>query len=154
SEQHGPSIYAFRRDRPTLNEPFFAALYAAENCVLLEADEQKFYQYDAEDGLYHFTSEHQILRWLERRLLQASRSKEQGLNALAALRSVRHLVGVVRHLKGRVEEKNAFAGDHNLIHVANGVLDLSGEEIKLLPFSPELKSRNGIPINYVADATA
>lgn len=154
SVRHGPPIYALRPDRPTLNEPFFAALYAAENCVLFEADEQKFYQYDAKDGLYHFTSEHQILRWLERRLLQASRSRELGLDVLAALRSVRHLVGVVRHLKGQVEEKDAFAGDHNFIHVANGVLDLSGDGIKLLPFSPELKSRNGIPIKFVADATA
>jgi phage/plasmid-associated DNA primase len=154
SKLHGPPIYALRRDRPTLNEPFFAALYAAENCVLFEADEQKFYQYDAEDGLYHFTSEHQIIRQLERRLLQASRSKELGLSVLAALRSVRLLVGIVRHLKGQVEEKNAFAGDHNFIHVANGVLDLSGDEVKLLPFSPELKSRNGIPIKYIADAQA
>jgi P4 family phage/plasmid primase-like protien len=154
SKQHGPPIYAIRADRPTLNEPFFAALYAAENCVLFEADEQKFYQYDATDGLYHFTSEHQILRWLERRLLQASRCSELAMNVLAALRSVRHLAGIVRHLKGQVEEKDAFAGDHNFIHVANGVLDLSGEETKLLPFSPESKSRNGIPISYIADAKA
>ncbi len=154
SQLHGPPIYALRADRPMLNEPFFAALYAAENCVLFEADEQKFYQYDDEDGLYHFISEHQVLRWLERRLLQASRSKELGMDVLAALRSVRLLTGIVRHLKGQVEEKDAFAGDHNYIHVANGVLDLSGDEIKLLPFSPELKSRNGIPISYVADAKA
>lgn len=152
-EAHGPAIYALRADRPTLNEPFFAALYAAENCVLFEADEQKFYQYDSQDGLYHFTSEHHVLRWLEQRLLQLSRSQEE-LTALAALRSVRHLVGIVRHLKGQVEQKNAFAGDNNIIHVANGVLDLSGDEIKLLPFSPELKSRNGIPIQYVKDAKA
>ena len=151
---HGPAVYSLREDRPTLNEPFFAALYAAENCVLFEADEQKFYQYDAEDGLYHFKSEHQILRWLERRLLQASRSKELRLDVLAALRSVRHLVGIVRHLKGQVEERDAFAGHSNLIHVANGVLDLRGDEIQLLEFSPELKSRNGIPIRYVKDATA
>jgi P4 family phage/plasmid primase-like protien len=153
SKLHGTPIYALRRDRPTLNEPFFAALYAAENCVLFEADEQKFYQYDAEDGLYHFTSEHQILRWLERRLLQASRSSRE-LAVLAALRSIRYLAGIVRHLKGQVEEKHAFAGDHNFIHVVNGVLELSGDKVKLLPFSPELKSRNGIPIKYIASAKA
>jgi P4 family phage/plasmid primase-like protien len=153
SELHGPPIYWLRKDRPILNEPFFAALYAVENCVLFEADEQRFYQYDFEDGLYHFTSEHQVVRWLEQRLLRASRTWKNCV-ALAALRSVRHLVGIVRHLKGQVEEKDAFAGDSNLIHVANGVLDLSGDEIKLLPFAPELKSRNGIPIKYVAGAKA
>jgi len=150
---HGQPIYKLRRDRPTLNEPFFAALYAVENCVLFEADEQKFYQYDGRDGLYHFISEHQIIRQLERRLLLMSRRWKKCF-VLATLRSVRHLVGIVRHLKGQVEEKDAFAGDSNLIHVANGVLDLSGDEVKLLPFSPELKSRNGIPIEYVENATA
>jgi P4 family phage/plasmid primase-like protien len=150
--RYGPPIYFLRKDRPTLNEPFFAAVYAAEHYVLFEADEQKFYEYHAENGLYHFTSEHQIVRWLEQRLLQASRSTE--LTVLAALRSVRHLVGIVRHLKGQVEEKDPFHGNPNLIHVANGVLDLSGDDVKVLPFSPELKSRNGIPIQYKADATA
>jgi hypothetical protein len=150
---HGLPIYWVRKDRPTLNEPFFAALYASEHCVLFEADEQRFYTYDPKDGLYHFISEHQVVHWLEQRLLQISRTWEEYVS-LAALRSVRHLIGIVRHLKGLVEEKEAFAGDSNLIHVANGVLDLSGEEIKLLPFSPELKSRNGIPIEYFAGAQA
>ena len=58
---------------------------------------------------------------------------------LEMLRSARHLSGVVRHLKGQVEQKEPFASNLDLIHVANGVLDLSGEEIKLCPFSPELK---------------
>jgi len=133
---HGPPIYALRKDRPSLNEPFFAGLYAAEHYVLFETDEQKFYQYDDRDGLYHFISEHQIIRWLEQRLLSMSRRWTECF-VLATLRGVRHLVGIVRHLKGKVEEKDPFASNCDLIHVANGVLDLSGDDIRLLDFSPE-----------------
>jgi P4 family phage/plasmid primase-like protien len=152
-EQHGSPIQWPRKNAPALNEPYFAGLYAAEHYVLFEADEQKFYQYDDRNGLYHFTSEHQIVFWLAHRLLVLSRQHDE-MAPLEMLRSARHLSGVVRHLKGHVEEKEPFATNPDLIHVANGVLDLSGDEIKLLPFSPELKSRNGIPINYVKGATA
>jgi P4 family phage/plasmid primase-like protien len=153
ADQHGEPIQWPRKNTPALNEPYFAGVYAHEHYVLFEADEQKFYQYDGKDGLYHFTSEHQILCWLAHRLLVLSRQHDE-MAPLEMLRSARHLSGVVRHLKGQVEQKEPFASNPNLIHVANGVLDLSGDEIKLLPFLPELKSRNGIPIDYVKGVTA
>lgn len=152
-EQHGEPIQWPRKNTPALNEPYFAGLYASEHYVLFEADEQKFFQYDGRDGLYHFTSEHQILCWLAHRLLVLSRQHDE-MRQLEVLRSARHLSGVIRHLKGQVEEKEPFKSNLDLIHVRNGVLDLSGDDIKLLPFSADLKSRNGIPIRYAKGATA
>jgi putative DNA primase/helicase len=147
-ERHGIPLYQSRKDRPgILNEPFWAALYAAENHVLYEPRENRFYHYKENDGLYHPLSEHCLLSQLEERMLKAARSW-RGLAKLQLFRRARQLGGIVSHLKGRVEREDAFGANRDLIHVANGVLDLSGETIRLRPFSPDLPARNGVPIAY------
>jgi P4 family phage/plasmid primase-like protien len=152
-ERHGIPLYKSRKDRPgTLNEPFWAALYAAENHVLYEPRENRFYQYEDKDGLYHPLSEHQLLTRLEERMLKAARTWP-GFSKLQLFRGARQLGGIVSHLKGRVEREDAFGANRDLIHVANGVLDLSGETIRLLPFSPDLQACNGVPIAYDPKAT-
>jgi P4 family phage/plasmid primase-like protien len=152
-ERHGLPLHKGRRDRPgVLNEPFWAALYAAENHILYEPRENRFYRYEDSDGLYHPLSEHQLLTRLEERMLRAARSW-RGFSKLQLFRGARQLGGVISHLKGRVEREDAFGANRDLIHVANGVLDLSDETIRLLPFSPDLLARNGVPIFYDPEAT-
>jgi putative DNA primase/helicase len=153
TRQHGTPLYKGRGDRPgILNEPFWAALYAAENYVLYEPRENRFYQYKDSDGLYHPLTEHQLLNRLEERMLKAARTWPS-FKKLELFRGARQLSGVVSHLKGKVEREDAFGANRDLIHVANGVLDLSGETIQLLPFSPDLLARNGLPIAYDPEAT-
>ncbi|HET9375186.1 MAG TPA: DUF5906 domain-containing protein [Chthoniobacterales bacterium] len=132
-----------------MNEPFWAALYAVENRIIYEPRENRFYHYSDNDGLYHHVSEHHLLRQLEERLLTAARSWS-GFAKLQLFRGARQLSGIVSHLKGRVEREDAFGVNRDLIHVANGVLDLSGETIQLRPFSPDLLAR---PISYDPKAT-
>jgi P4 family phage/plasmid primase-like protien len=152
-ERHGLPLYEGGDGRPgILNEPFFAGLYAAENHVLFESRERRFYHYRETDGLYHPFSEHQLLNRLEERLLVAARSWS-GCENLELFRGARQLGVIIAHLKGRVEREDAFNANRDLIHVANGVLDLNGGTIRLRPFSSDLLSRNGIPIAYDPKAT-
>jgi P4 family phage/plasmid primase-like protien len=152
-ELHGLPFYASDNGRPgILNEPFFAGLYAAENHVLFESRERRFYSYSETDGLYHPFSENQLLNRLGERLLAAARSWP-GCENLELFRGARQLGGIIAHLKGRVEREDAFNANRDLIHVANGVLDLNDGTIRLRPFSSDLLSRNGIPIAYDPKAT-
>jgi P4 family phage/plasmid primase-like protien len=70
-----------------------------------------------------------------------------GYAPLAQLRNAKHISGVVAHFKGYAQKEEAFRNNVGLIYVSNGVLKLDGDNIELLPFSPELISRNLIPID-------
>jgi putative DNA primase/helicase len=72
----------------------------------------------------------------------------KGYGPLDALRNSRYVAGVVRYLKGMAQQESAFDNKDSVIHVANGVLKLTDDDIKLLPFSPKLYSRNLIPVSY------
>jgi P4 family phage/plasmid primase-like protien len=144
----GPHFPTPRNPAGNLNEPFWAALYRTEHDILFESNENQFYQF-ARD-IYRPRSEHAILNQIAERLREAAAASQY--ERLAELTGRRHVSGVIAHLKGQVEKVDAFVGDRNFIHVANGVLDLNGESINLLRFSPQLVSRSLIPIAYDANA--
>jgi phage/plasmid-associated DNA primase len=148
---YGPPLYTTKRkDRlGTLNEKFWAAFYATLNEVLFENRENQFYQYN--DKIYIPQSEHLIMDQISNDILNASLTWK-GYEGLAPLRNSRYVAGALRYLKGMVQQESAFDKKTNLIHVANGVLKLDDSNIKLLPFSPTLYSRNLIPIAYDAKA--
>lgn len=127
-----------------LNEPFLAGLYRSEHDMLFEPRENQFYEY--EDGIYHPVTTHIILDRLADRLREVAATYSQ-YAPLLELTSNRHLNGVIAHLKGQTQKEEAFANQEQLIHVANGVLDLDGS-ITLRPFSSQPISRNLIPIAY------
>jgi putative DNA primase/helicase len=128
----------------TLNEPFWAAIYRLEHDVLFEPREHSFYEYAGD--IYRPLTTHTILDRLGKRLREVANSS--CYNYIDQLSHNRHLSGVIMHLKGQVEKEEAFENEDGLIHVANGVLDLRHGGIDLLPFSPQLISRNMIPVSY------
>ena len=129
----------------SLNESFWAGLFASENIVLWEPSERAYYSYNPDTGIYEEESVDAIKRRLSDRLLEASRQTNRPW--LEKQRSDSRLNSVAAHLRGIVERRDAFAQLERRIHLANGVFgfDKGGE---LLPFSPAFVSRNRSPIAF------
>jgi putative DNA primase/helicase len=145
-KRYGPPHYPTKRNPVgQLNEDFWAALEAEFNHILFENRENEFYKYNSR--IYEAFSVHLLLQQISNDILRASENW-QGYAPLAQLRNAKHISGVVTHFKGYTQKEEAFENKAGLIHVANGVLKISGDDIKLLPFSPQLISRNLIPIAY------
>lgn len=131
-----------------INEAFWAGLMATENLILHDPDESAFYLYDEETGLYQPETAAALKSKIARRMLDESRANKL-LGALESFRSDRHLAGVIAHLKGQTEERDAFAkSGEAYVHLANGVLVIEGDECRLEPFSPGFRSRNRSPIPF------
>jgi putative DNA primase/helicase len=146
-EQYGP--FAFRNKEgqiSSISQAFWAGLFANENIVLHEPAEKQFYLYEEGSGLYIATTEAKIRSTIAERILQAAREWE--IPALARFRTTRDLSGIISHLEGMTEQKDAFSQERTFIHVANGIIEFKDNEFKLLPFSPEKRSRNASPIKY------
>jgi putative DNA primase/helicase len=135
-----------------LSEPYWAGLYAAEHIVLHEPDEGEFYRYDEETGLYREHTSARIKTEIASRLLEAADNwKESGL---VKLRKDSILNGIVAHLRGQIEHREAFSKkDRRFIHLANGVVVFDGDKAALTSFSPEYRSRNQSPIAFDPKAT-
>ena len=131
--------YYIHENGISLNESFWAGLFASENIVLWEPSERAFYSYRPDTGIYEEESADAIKRRISDRLLEASR--QMNCFELEKQRSDSRLNNIVAQLRGIVERRGAFAQRERRIHLANGVFrfDNGGE---LLPFSPAFISRN------------
>ncbi len=134
----------------TINEAYWAGLYAAENIILHEPDEKTFYRYNADTGIYEVESPDAIRSKISARMLEASR--QANAFDLQRKRSATTLNNVIAHLRGTVEQRGAFAARRKFIHLANGIMVFTGCEAELRPFSPEYRSRNRSPIAFDENA--
>jgi phage/plasmid-associated DNA primase len=147
---YGEPFYTDDSGKPrSLNESFWAGLFASENIVLWEPVERAFYSYNAKIGIYEETSIDVIKRRISDRLLEASRQTNCFL--LEKQRTDARLNCIAAHLRGILEWRGAFAQRQRRIHLANGVFsfDNGGE---LLDFSPAFVSRNRSPIVFNENA--
>ena len=148
--RYGQPYYTDDNGNPqSLNESFWAGMFAFENIILWEPSERAFYKYNADAGIYEEESVDAIKRRLSDRLLEASR--QTNCHWLEKQRSDSRLNSVAAHLRGIVERRGAFAERERRIHLANGVFSFQncGE---LLPFSPVFISRNRSPIGFDENA--
>ena len=148
---YGEPYYSNDNGNPrSLNESFWAGLFASENIILWEPSERAFYAYNAEIGIYEEISVDAIKRQLSDRLLEASR--QTNCSWLEKQRSDSRLNSIVAHLRGILERRGAFVQRERRIHLANGIcrFDNGGE---LLPFSPAFISRNRSPIVFDENGT-
>lgn len=156
-EKYGPPFF-YRLDKGKivyegLNESYFAGLHAANHDELYEPLEKAFYRYSAETGLYTEVTVDAIKQEISGNLLKVGR--DSGIVGMVKGRTDRQLTAIVNHLKGIVEQRDAFRKTKNFIHLANGVLEVKKDgTIELLPFSPKFRSRNRSPIAYDPSATA
>jgi len=134
-----------------INEAYWAGMHAAENEILYEPDEQVFYQYSADSGLYEIESADVVRKKISARMLEASR--QSNTFDLQKKRSNTTLNSVASHLRGIVERRGVFAEKRRFIHLANGVMVFNEGNIELQSFSPEFRSRNRSPIAFDENAT-
>lgn len=131
-----------------INESFWAASYQAQNRVLYEPAERKFYQYDPDTGLWDIKSEDVIKQEISRDILEQGRLNNQP--STQHMRSDRLLSGITRQLRGMVEVREAFTSKaaHG-VHCANVYLTFDPDGgIHQQEFSPDFFSRNQSPIEY------
>jgi len=143
---YGEPYYTDDNGNPrSLNESFWAGLFASENIILWEPTERAFYTYNPENGIYEEESVDAIKRRLSDRLLEAGR--QTNCTWLEKQRSDSRLNSIAAQIRGIVERRGAFARRERRIHLANGIFrfDNGGE---LLPFSPAFISRNRSPIVF------
>ncbi len=151
-DQYGQPYY-FDKDRnlKSINQSFWAGLHKAEHIEIYEPDERAFYRYENKTGVYRDITEHLIKSEIADRLLAVSR--EKGIPALETKRTAATLNYIVALLKGVCEKRSAFKKISNFVHLANGVIIFqNNNEANLLPFSPDLYSRNYCPIAFDAAA--
>ena len=134
-----------------LNEAYFAGLHSKQKIELWEPDERMFYRYCDQSGLFAEVTTDLIKQ--EASSLILNRGRQDGVRGLEKDRGDRRLSAIVSQLKGIVEQRDAFKKTGRHIHLANGILDLSGDEPSLLPFSPDFRSRNQSPIAFDPTAT-
>src|SRR5205085_9708975 len=150
-ELYGQPFYTNEKGGVTgINEAYWAGMHALENEVLYEPEEESFYAYSAETGLYEVQSPDAIRHRISSRMLEASR--QANVFDLQKRRTATTLNNVVAHLRGIAERRGAFSAAKRVIHLANGVIVFNGCEAELRPFSAEFRSRNRSPIAF--DETA
>jgi len=131
----------------SINQSFWAGLHNTEHIQIYEPDEKSFYRYDDKTGVYGDVTEHFIKTEMAERMLEVSREKH--IPGLETKRTTATLNHIVSQLKGVCEKRHAFQKTSNYVHLANGVIVFKdNKEADLLPFSPDLYSRNYCPIGF------
>lgn len=139
-----------------LNEQFFSELYRRHHYVLFEPDEKRFFQYEAETGLWQHITEEK----LKDEIADFSRSFIHADHFFDALSKVDHSFRgkVMKILKGEIEKRGAFQKRHEgyRVHCANCVLEFDFGIMNWVsrPFDPEDYSRNRTEIPYIPEAQA
>ena len=150
-KRYGQPYYTDEHGNITsLNESFWAGLDAVENTGLYEPEENTHYGYNSKNGLYEVISEDVIKARISARILQAS--KQMNAFALEKRRTNNFLKNVENHLRGANEHRKAFSKSTH-VHLANGIISFRDGDADLVPFSPEIISRNGSPIAFDEKAT-
>lgn len=156
-EKYGNPWVADQAGNPkAMIETYWAGLFASTYDVIFEKDEERYYLYDERRGIWERSSEQDIIFAGTDMMLRASRAQGQPVLQSSKFRSAAKMSAMSTHLKGIVGERNVFKNRRGLIHVQNGMLDLTKVDddgaIELEPFSPDFYSRNQIPVRFDPDA--
>lgn len=141
-----------------VNEDFLAATLGGEGNpgapVVFVPSEERFYGYEAEQGIYRPVSEDKLGAKLSSLLLHCARETDGvDTGALAfKLRDSSQMKGVFQRARGilPVEDEYFQNGLTDFIPCANGMLRLG--DLALLQFSPQFRRRNKLAVPFRADA--
>ena len=152
AKEYGQPFYTTKDGRVTsINERYWAALYARENRVLYDPTEKSFYRYNDANGLWEIITPESIREVISGRILEISRESQQFTLEIQITQA--KLNGVVSALKGIVERVDAFKTKQRFIHVANGVIRFTDDgDVQFGGYSPEDYSRNRSPYAFEAEA--
>lgn len=138
-----------------LNEPFWAALYAANReKIIFEPCEREFYDYGLGSGNYTPKSSDVIRTEISALILDGAQNWS-GFGALEQFRNAEKLAGAIAHLRGQVEERDFFNQPSYFAHLGNCSLEFAsdGSKFEVKQFSPDHHCRNRSPINFDPKAT-
>jgi phage/plasmid-associated DNA primase len=151
AKQFGPPGYANQKGKiVTINERFFAELLRAENHLVHEANQEKFYLYNATNGLWEPTSVHSLKSKLSDRIRRAESQLNESLRILDTEHNRRNVISLLR---GLVERRDFFRDRPHAIHAANTMLVFEDRNVIPKPFAPEFRSRNQLTVEYQPNAT-
>ena len=149
AEEHGDAYTMKKNGSATMNSFYMAGRYSLEHPIIFEPDENAFYQYGgSETGLWSLASTNKIKYQMGVDLKRAA--DQTGLRDILSSRSDGKLGSWVNTMRGMTEKNNAFKDRSSAIHLANGMLDLTGR--KLLSFHRSYLSRSSCPIAFDPDA--
>ena len=142
-KQHGPPYR--KRGALTLNDYFFAAKFMLEHPLIWEPQESEFYGYNPDNGVWRISSQERLRH--EMGISLKTISDETGIDDFVFYRTDGKMASWINTLKGMAEEHDVFKNRPQVIHCANGMLDLSVTPPHLKSFHPDYHSRNICPIN-------
>jgi P4 family phage/plasmid primase-like protien len=146
----GDPFYRLGRSNK-INARFFAGVVCAENNILHDPDDETFYVYNPNFGLWEPQSGPWLSHRIAARVLDVARGTQVRFLEAANDEGLRREVIAV--MQGMAERRGVFRERRDIVHVANGVLRLLDDgDVVLEPFSPEHYSRNRSPIEFQADA--
>lgn len=135
----------------TINHRYWAGLYLAENHLLHEPDEGKFYKYTEDCGLWCEITEASLRETIAARLL--AYSHEGRGEEFEKKITCPNTNAIIAFLKGLAEKKGIFNQKKRIVHCANGVLRLEDEGgATFTEFSVDDYSRNQSPIAFEQEA--
>lgn len=150
AEYYGEPLHYNRNNIANkMNQQYFAALYHKESGVIYCPDENGFFLYDSETGLWKRKEEYFIQKEIGMTFQNFIMKKNEP--DLLKIRTAKQMKEITLFLKGTAEKTDVFnSNGRNFIHCGNGVLQYSEDsgEWKLMPFSREFYSRNRTEIIY------
>ena len=148
-KQHGPPYR--NKGALTLNDYFFAAKFMLEHPMIWEPQESEFYGYNPDNGVWRINSQEKLRHEIGVSLKAIS--DETGIDDFVFYRTDGRMASWINTLKGMAEERDVFKNRPQVIHCANGMLDLSVTPPHLKSFHPDYHSRNICPISLDPVAT-
>jgi len=142
-EQHGPPYR--NNGKLALNDYFFAAKFMLEHPLIWEPQESEFYRYNPYNGVWRINSQDKLRH--EMGISLKAISDETGIEAFVYCRTDGKMASWINTLKGMSEKRDVFKNRPQVIHCANGMLDLSVTPPQLKTFHPDYHSRNICPIS-------
>lgn len=150
SEKFGRPWMETEKGRLILNPPFFAAKYNSEHVALYEAEEQSFYEYIEDRGLWAKQSIDAV-KWQFVEDFGAM-AKFCGAEQLNSIRTNAFIAAMADLLKGCIEKRGVFKPAAGVIHLKNGMIDLRRGKVRLSGFSEKFYSRNQVPVTWEPEA--
>lgn len=133
-----------------LNTLFFAKLFSAETLIKFDPKLDRFYRYESSNGLWLATTKARVRSLVRDHAVRFLADNKQ--TRLAHKANPNFQNAVILQLMGDCESDFTHPKGGDFVHLANCMLDLSGDEFIPRPFYSEYLSRNQIPIDFDPEA--
>lgn len=151
AQAYGAAIICISDKRCSPNHEHIAAYYLRKTGAIYDGASGDYYRYEPETGLWKPVPQAAHMAELSRVFREVL--VENGGEDLLGTRTHRTLQQISRMAANLANIENAFEHESDLIHVANGMLEIREDgTVALIPFSPDCFSRNRCPIPWDPNA--